>query len=602
MKNLNRIWRYLGNYKLSIALYVLFTLLGQLFSIVSLGMLAPVLKLLFLGSEPGILPTNPSIVDRFIYFVEQTANNSDKSVTLLLVCCTVVIAVLLKNIFLYLGQYILFPVRHGITRRLRNDMFLKVLSLPIGYFTEEKKGDLVSRMTNDASEVQNSIMSVMDVFVKEPITIIYLLIAMIFISPTLMLGILIILPVAGLLIGKVGSSLRRAARRMSQQWSDITTVLDETISGMRVVKAFNAEKHQYLRFLKLNNENYRERNRVAIRQEAASPMSETLGVILVAGVLWFGGRLVLSKDPDALQPELFLLFIGLLTQIISPFKALSNAINIVQKGIAALGRMEEVLTVQNTITDRPDAQSIRTFTGSIELRNVSFAYGDRKILDNISLTIPHGKTIALVGSSGAGKSTLVDLLPRFHDVSEGEILLDGINLKDYKLDELRRLFGVVGQEPMLFNDTLYNNITLGTGGATQVDVERAATVAHAHDFIVSKPEAYQTEVGDRGAKLSGGERQRITIARAVLKNPPILILDEATSSLDTESERIVQEAIIGLMQSRTSIVIAHRLSTVRNADEIIVLDKGKIVERGTHQELLAQTGTYRKLVEMQQVK
>jgi ABC-type multidrug transport system fused ATPase/permease subunit len=479
-------------------------------------------------------------------------------------------------------------------------MFTKLLSLPIGYFSEERKGDLMSRMTNDVIEVQTSVMSVMEVFMREPILIAFYLGSMIWISPKLSLFLLIFLPVSGLAIGKIGSSLRRYARTMAEQMSDINSVLDETLSGMRVVKAFNAEKSQYLRFLKLNNENYRLRNKSASRSELASPLSETLGVMVVAVILWYGGRLVLRDH--SLAPGMFIAYIALFTQIINPVKNLSSALNQVQKGSAALARMEEVLLVENAIEEAPDAQPVKSFNQSIELRNVAFAYGEKVILKDINLTIEKGKTVALVGSSGAGKSTLADLIPRFHDVTSGEILLDGENIKKLKLDDLRRLMGIVSQEPILFNDTLYNNITLGTGGATEERVHEAARIAHADKFIRNKPEGYNTIAGDRGTRLSGGERQRITIARAVLKNPPILILDEATSSLDTESERIVQQAINNLMKDRTCIVIAHRLSTVQHADEIIVLDQGRIVERGKHETLLAAGGIYSNLVAMQQVK
>ena len=376
-------------------------------------------------------------------------------------------------------------------------------------------------------------------------------------------------------------------------------VVDETLVGMRVVKAFNAEKNQHIRFMKINNLLFRTRNLIAARRELASPLSETMGVIVVAIILWFGGRLVFSNTLSAAS---FVTFIAYFTQIINPFKNLSSAFYNVQKGSAALERIEQLLTVENNIKEIPNAKPIPAFTKSITLKNVSFAYGDKQILQGINLEIQKGKTIALVGASGAGKSTLVDLIPRFHDVTGGEILIDGINIKECKLDDLRRLMGVVGQDPILFNDTIASNITLGTGGATQERVEESARIANAEKFIQQKPEGYQTVVGDRGARLSGGERQRVTIARAVLKDPPILILDEATSSLDTESERVVQDAINNLMKNRTCIVIAHRLSTVQHADEIIVMEKGKIAERGTHNELLSKDGIYKRLVDMQQVK
>jgi len=599
MKNLTRIFRYLKGYTSSLGLYTLCTILASASAVLSIGLLMPILSVLFFNDN-----THPnsgtSLQDQLLVFAQKLAGTNDKLSILGIICVIVVIFTLLKNLFSFLAISVLLPMRHGVVRQLRNEMFTKLLSLPIGYFTEERKGDLMSRMTNDVTEVQTSVMSVMEVFIREPVLILFYLGAMIWISPQLSLFLLLFLPLSGLAIGKIGSSLRRYGRTIAEQMSDINSVLDETLSGMRVVKAFNAEKSQYLKFLKLNNENFRLKNKSASRQEMASPLSETMGVMVVAVILWFGGRLVL-KD-HTLKPESFIAYIALFTQIINPVKNLSSALNQVSKGSAALLRMEEVLQATNLITELPNAKSIKSFNEQIELRNVSFNYGDKTILQDINLVIQKGKTVALVGSSGAGKSTLADLIPRFHDVSSGEILIDGVNIKELKLDELRRLMGIVSQEPILFNDTLYNNISLGTGGATQEGVEAAARVAHADGFIVGKVEGYQTIAGDRGTRLSGGERQRITIARAVLKNPPILILDEATSSLDTESERIVQEAINNLMQDRTCIVIAHRLSTVQNAHEIIVLDKGRIVERGNHVSLLAAGGIYSNLVAMQQVR
>lgn len=600
MKKISRLLHYLADYKGQIVLFFFTTLLAVLFALFSFGMLAPVLQVLFTGSQPITVPTG-SMVGGLIQFINAFILSHDKVTALTYAVVTVVVFTILKNLFIYLSLGILNPIRLNILRKLRNEMFIKILSLPIGFFTEERKADLISRMTNDLNEVEVSVMSVLETYIREPLTIIVVLTYMVFTSPQLTLFLLIFLPIVGLLIGRIGKSLKKPSNQAQEQLGHMLGVMDETIAGMRVVKAFGAEKHQLLKFTQMNNTLLRIRNRINTRRELGSPLSETMGIIAVSCILWYGGNLIFSGN-SSLSAPLFLTYITMFYQLINPLKNLSTAFYNIKKGEAALDRIDHLLAVDNTVKERSDAKSIAGFEHSIELKNVSFSYGTRQILDNINLTIQKGKTIALVGASGAGKSTLVDLIPRFHDVTSGEILVDGVNVKDCKLDDLRRLIGVVNQDPILFNDTIYNNITLGTGGATPERVEEAARIAHAHDFIQQKKEGYETSVGDRGGKLSGGERQRITIARAVLKNPPILILDEATSSLDTQSERIVQDAINGLMQYRTCIVIAHRLSTVQHADEIIVLDKGKIVERGTHTELIGRNGMYQQLVAMQQVK
>jgi ATP-binding cassette, subfamily B, bacterial MsbA len=600
MKKISRLLRYIADYKAQVGFYFLANVLGTLFGVLSFGMISPVLSMLFKLTADDLSRQNDAI-GVFYRFIDGVMKQQGALQALAYLCVIVVVFTTLKNLFIYLSVYILNPIRNSILRRLRDDIFTKTLSLPIGFFSEERKGDLMSRMTNDINEIELSVMGVLEVFIREPVTIIFYLSSMIAISPQLTLFLLIFLPIAGLIIGLVSKSLRKSSNIAMEQLGLLLGVIDETLVGMRVVKAFNAEKTQHARFMKINNTLFRTRNKLAARKELASPMSETMGVIVVCIILWYGGRLILNHE-SALSGVTFVTYIAFFTQIISPFKSLSSAFYNVQKGTAALDRIEELLTTKNTITEIPNAQSIKTFEREIELKNVGFSYGDKVILQGLNLTIKKGKVIALVGASGAGKSTLVDLIPRFHDVTEGEILIDGVNIKHLKLDELRRLMGVVGQDPILFNDTIYNNITLGTGGATTQRVEEAARIAHADNFIVQKPEGYDTVAGDRGARLSGGERQRITIARAVLKNPPIMILDEATSSLDTESERIVQEAINTLMANRTCIVIAHRLSTVQHADEIIVMDRGQIAERGTHQELMTRGGIYRRLVDMQQVR
>lgn len=601
MKKIGRLLNYLKDYKGQIALYFVSNLLSILFGLLTLSMLAPVLQILFTGgpAKTGNATAN-GLIDYISSLVIGVIQRDGKQTALAYVCISVVLFTILKNTFLYISVYILNPIRNAVLRRLRDDLFSKTLSLPIGFFTEERKGDLISRMTNDINEVELSIMGVLEIFIREPLTIMAFLGYMIYLNYQLTAFLFLFLPVAGLIIGRISKSLRKSSNIAQEQLGGIMGLLDETIAGMRVLKAFGAETHQRLRFMKFNNTLFRTRNRIAARRELASPLSETMGIIVVSVILWFGGRIVFAGN--GFDGAWFLTYIGLFTQIINPFKSLSNAISNTQKGSAALVRIEQLLMAENAIKERPDAKPIKAFEHAIELKDVHFAYGEKKILDGVSFSIPKGKMVALVGASGAGKSTLVDLVPRFHDVTSGSILIDGVDIRDCKIDDLRRLMGVVGQDPILFNDTIYDNITLGTGGATKDRVEEAARIAHAHNFIVNKSEGYQTNVGDRGVRLSGGERQRVTIARAVLKNPPILILDEATSSLDTESERIVQDAINKLMENRTCIVIAHRLSTVQHADEIIVMDQGRVMERGTHASLLEKNGIYKRLVDMQQVR
>jgi ABC-type multidrug transport system fused ATPase/permease subunit len=601
MKNIPKLLRYLSPYKSKIVLYFFTSLLSIIFSLFSFAMLVPVLQVLFNGSK-GTKPSGTGPVADITTFINNMILEQKPLTALTYSVIVLVVATILKNFFIYCSLLILNPLRNTVMRQLRDDMFSKALSLPIVFFTEERKGDLMSRMTNDVNEVEVSVMSVIETIIREPLTIILTLATMVAISPQLTLFLLLFLPLAGFIIGKVGKSLKRPSNQAQEQLGEMLGNIDETLVGMRVVKAFNAERHQQLRFRQINNTLLRIRNKISARRDAGSPLSETLGIIVVAVILWYGGWLIFSGRATTLTGPVFLFFITLFYQIINPIKALSSAFYNMQKGAAALDRIQELMNVENTITELPDAKPIKEFNNSIELRNVQFSYGTKEILRGIDLTIRKGQTIALVGASGAGKSTLADLIPRFHDVSNGEILVDGINIKDYKIYDLRRLIGVVSQEPILFNDTIYNNITLGTGGASQERIEEAARVANAHNFILKKKDGYQTVAGDRGSRLSGGERQRITIARAVLKNPPILILDEATSSLDTESERIVQDAINLLMQNRTCIVIAHRLSTVQHADEIIVMNQGEIVERGSHQQLMLQDSAYKKLVELQQLK
>ncbi|MBL7730722.1 MAG: ABC transporter ATP-binding protein [Chitinophagaceae bacterium] len=599
MKQYSRIFRYLGAYKGKIVLYFLFTLLSILFSIISIGMLMPFLQLIFTG-EAGIKSSNNIIIQSVNDFLNNSLDKRGKVPTLGFICILMMVFIVLKNIFLYLSYYILNPLKNKVVNQLREELYDKTLRLPIGFFTEKRKGDLMSRMANDVGEVEGSVVGTLEGWIRDPLTIIVTLTVLFLISVKLTLFILILIPVLGLVIGRVTKSLKRHSEQVARKNGETFSIIDETLGGLRVIKAFNIEKLLRNRFFKTSEELLEAKNQIAYKRDLASPLSEVLGVLLFTLVLYYGGRLVLRGE--LLEASAFLGFLGIFYNIINPAKSLSTSFSNMRKGGAAIARIEEILTTPVTVDDNPNGKQLTAFTDKIEFRNVTFAYADAVILDNINLTVKKGQTIALVGSSGAGKSTLADLVPRFHDVTGGEVLIDGINIKDYSLHSVRSLMSIVTQEPILFNDTIGNNIALGSHHSTDEQITNAAKIANAHEFIIKKENGYDTNIGDRGTKLSGGERQRLTIARAVLKNPPILILDEATSSLDTESERLVQDAINNMMQNRTSIVIAHRLSTIRHADEIIVLQKGKIVERGNHEELLAQNGFYKKLVEMQEVR
>ena len=601
MKQYSRIFTYLGDYKGKIVLYFLFTLLSIVFSIVSIGMLMPFLQLIFLGDK-GITTDSNNPAIRFVNeFLDNSIRTRGNIKTLAYICLLMIAFIILKNLFLYLSYYILNPLKNKIVNRLREDLYDKILQLPIGFFNEKRKGDLMSRMTNDVAEVEGSVVGTLEGWIRDPMTIIVTLAVLFVISPQLTLFILILIPVLGLIIGRITKSLKKHSQEVANKYGETLSTLDETLGGLRVIKAFNIERILRARFFKTNEELFQSKNKIGYRRDLASPLSEVMGVMLFTAVLYYGGRLVL-KNEIALEASVFLGYLGIFYNIINPAKALSTSFSNMRKGAAAIGRIEEVLKTPVTVDDNINGKQLQSFEKNIEFRNVGFAYEDAVILDSINLTVEKGKTIALVGSSGAGKSTLADLVPRFHDVTGGEVLIDGINIRDYSLQSVRSQMSIVTQEPILFNDTIANNIKLGKPDATEEEIMNAAKVANAHQFIINKETGYATNIGDRGTKLSGGERQRLTIARAVLKNPPILILDEATSSLDTESERLVQDAINNMMQNRTSIVIAHRLSTIRHADEIIVLQKGKIVERGNHEQLLAQNGFYRRLVEMQEVK
>ncbi|MCE2758288.1 MAG: ABC transporter ATP-binding protein [Bacteroidota bacterium] len=605
MRSLAIIFNYIKKYPKLVFGYFSLNLLSALFSLVSLTMLAPFLTLIFELESKGVSLSSRfsfGVLSEKLYTHLGTLNGSTegKIEALAILCIIIISAIVLKNIFLYGALYVLTPIRNGIINDMRNDMFDKIVQLPIGFFNEQRKGDIMSRLTNDLQDVEFSTISFLETFFREPILIFCYLFAMIHLSPELSLFLLLFLPVSGLIIGRIGRSLKKVSSGVQIKLGDILSTIEETLGGIRIVKAFNAEFQQLEKFKQENRELLSIKNRSIRRRDLASPVSETLGIVSVCCVLYYGGRLVL-KTEVGLSGQDFLTFIVIFTQVINPLKSFSTASYNIQKGAASIDRIQQLIHEEQAVKEKADAQPIANFNKTIELRNVSFFYTDKQILKNINLTIQKGQTIALVGSSGSGKSTLADLIPRFHDCTEGEVLIDGIDIKNYKIKDLRNLMGIVTQEPILFNDTIKANISLGNKSAVSDQIKEAANIANASSFIEKKEKGFDTVVGDRGSKLSGGERQRITIARAVLKNPPILILDEATSSLDTESEKWVQDAIYKLMKDRTSIIIAHRLSTIKHADEIIVMDGGSIVERGRHDELIQRNGIYSRLVSLQQM-
>ena len=610
--------RFIPPYKGEMALNILFNLLSTILSLFSFAAIIPVLQILFGLSETTTQHINLSEVASLSEWVSALKNNlyfwmesqiaiHGGGYMLFLLGVFLVVMTGCKCLTAWLANFYMVPIRTGVLRDLRKSLYDKVVSLTIGYFTEERKGDVMSRMTNDVGEVEASIMSALDVLFKDPIMLIIYLITLFCISWQLTLFVLILLPVAGLLIGRVGRSLKRASQRGQEQNAEILTQIDETLGGLRVVKAFNAEDKLKQRFLNLINDTRRTFNRINRRYYLAHPVSEFLGTALIAVILWFGGMLILS-DHSTIDAATFIYYLVIFYSIINPAKDLSKAGYGVRKGLASLERIDKILNTQSNITEAVSPRPLRAFTDQIEYRDVCFSYrSDIPVLRHINLTICKGQMVALVGQSGSGKTTLADLLPRFYDPNSGTIAIDGTDIRQVRTYDLRALMGNVNQEAILFNDTFYNNITFGVdttqpapdGQTWQEAVEKAARIANAHDFIMATPDGYNTLVGDRGSRLSGGQRQRISIARAILKNPPILILDEATSALDTESEKQVQEALEHLMKDRTTLVVAHRLSTIRNADLICVLHEGEIVEMGRHADLINLNGYYRRLVDMQ---
>ncbi len=598
--------RFLPPYKKYVILAFIFNILTAILNVFSLATIIPILQVLFkINRETYSFiewgSSDYSFVDILLnnanWYITQLIETHGSSTTLMALATFLIVMTLLKTGTAYFGSYFLIPIRTGVVKDIRNQINDKVLSLPLGFFTEERKGDILSRVSGDVNEVENSVMSSLDMLFKNPILILIYLTTMVMLSWQLTLFVMVVLPVMGLVMGRVGRSLKRSSFTAQNKWGELMSQMEETLSGLRVIKAFGAENKISGRFHRGNNEFRRMSNRIARRQQLAHPMSELLGTITIAIVLWFGGTLILEGN-SMIDAASFIYYLTIFYSIINPAKEFSKSAYAVQRGLASMERIDKILIADNKITDPAQPVPV-TFNSYIDYKDVWFKYETEWVIKGVNLKIDKGKTIALVGQSGSGKSTMADLLPRFYDIQKGEILIDGINIKDMKVRDLRSLMGYVNQEAILFNDTFYNNIAFGVTNATESEVINAAKIANAHGFIMATEHGYQTNIGDRGGKLSGGQRQRISIARAILKNPKILILDEATSALDTDSERLVQEALEKLMKNRTTIVIAHRLSTIKNADEIYVMKDGQIVESGQHSTLYAQGGYYTSLCDTQ---
>ncbi len=601
--------RYLKPYRKYLVWSVVLNFFSQWMNVFSFVVLIPILNILFKidatvyhYKEWTWSTLDKDLVQNNGYaYVQELIANHGAFMTLVFMGAALIVMTGIKTLGYFASSSVMIPLRTGVVRDIRIQVYEKVLRLPLSFFSEERKGDIIARMSSDVGTVENSITSSIDMLIRQPIAIVVCFSTMLYVSWQLTLFVIVVAPVAGWIMGTVSRKLKSQSATVMGKWGDMLAQLDETLGGLRIIKAFIAEKKMLQRFVNINEEYRQHSNAMAMRQNAAHPMSEFLGTIIIVIVLWFGGYLILS-DSHLIDASTFIFFMVILYSVINPLKDLSKASYQIPVGLASMDRIDFILKAENPIKEPAVPQPMPSFDREIELRDVSFHYIEgREVLRHINLTVPKGKTIALVGQSGSGKSTLVDLIPRYHDVSSGEVLIDGKNIKNVRIAELRTLIGNVNQEAILFNDTFYNNITFGVENATMEQVVEAAKIANAHDFIMESENGYDTMIGDRGGRLSGGQRQRVSIARAILKNPPILILDEATSALDTESERLVQEALERLMKSRTTIAIAHRLSTIKNADEIYVLYEGEIVEQGQHEELIAKNGYYKRLYDMQQL-